>query len=72
MLIIRQALICDALSHLSFAVVIGRTHYVIFPLLSRCRIYHNPTIPQLIWWQPSPGAWNVNKTRNENDVHCSS
>lgn len=45
---------------------------VIFPLLSCCRIYHSPTIPQLICWQPSPGAWNVNKTQNKSDVHCSS
>ncbi|KFW11431.1 hypothetical protein N327_01758, partial [Fulmarus glacialis] len=63
MLIIRQALICDALSHLSFAVVTRTTCY---------GTYHSPTIPQLICWQPSPGAWNVNKTRNESDVHCSS
>ncbi|KFP79685.1 hypothetical protein N311_08221, partial [Apaloderma vittatum] len=34
-------------------------------------VYHSPTIPQLICWQPSPGAWNVNKTWNESDVHCS-
>ncbi|KFQ42593.1 hypothetical protein N333_00301, partial [Nestor notabilis] len=72
MLIIRQALICDALSHLSFAVVTRTTCYVIFPLLPCCRIYHSPTIPQLICWQLSPGAWNVNKTQNESDVHCSS
>lgn len=45
---------------------------VIFPLLSCCRIYHSPTIPQLICWQLSPGAWNVNKTQNKSDVHCSS
>ncbi|KFQ91558.1 hypothetical protein Y956_00207, partial [Nipponia nippon] len=53
----------DALSHLFFAVVTRTTWY---------GIYHSPTIPQLICWQPSPGAWNVNKTRNESDVHCSS
>ncbi|KAF1600294.1 hypothetical protein FQV09_0004177, partial [Eudyptes chrysolophus] len=64
MLIIKQALICDALRHLIFC--------FIFLLLSCCRIYHRPTIPQLICWQPSPGAWNVNKTRNESDVRCSS
>ncbi|KFP57935.1 hypothetical protein N322_00387 [Cariama cristata] len=63
MLIIRQALICDALSDLSSAVVTRTTCY---------RIYHSPTIPQLICWQLSPGAWNVNKTRNESDGHCSS
>lgn len=45
---------------------------VIFPLLSYCRVYHSPTIPRLICWQPSPEAWNVNKTQNESDVHCSS
>ncbi|KFV40298.1 hypothetical protein N328_06130 [Gavia stellata] len=64
MLIIRQALICDALSHLSFAVVTRTTCYG--------QIYHSPAIPQLICWQPSPGAWNVNKTWNESDVRCSS
>ncbi|KFV48133.1 hypothetical protein N341_12157 [Tyto alba] len=53
MLITRQALICDALSHLSFAVVTRTTCY---------KIYQSPTIPQFICWQPSPGAWNVNKT----------
>ncbi|KAF1485330.1 hypothetical protein FQV17_0004476, partial [Megadyptes antipodes antipodes] len=63
MLIIKQALICDALRHLSLAVVTRTTCY---------GIYHRPTIPQLICWQPSPGAWNVNKTRNESDVRCSS
>lgn len=42
------------------------------PLLSWYRIYHSPTIPQLICWQLSPGAWNVNKAQNESDVHCSS
>ncbi|KFP09434.1 hypothetical protein Z169_11054 [Egretta garzetta] len=63
MLNTRQALISDALSHLSFAVVTRTTC---------CGIYHSPTIPQLICWQPSPGAWNVNKTQNESDVHCSS
>ncbi|KFQ29491.1 hypothetical protein N331_03680, partial [Merops nubicus] len=62
-LIIRQALICDALSHLSFAMITTATCYI---------VYHSPTIPQLICWQPSPGAWNVNKTQNESDVHCSS
>ncbi|POI29429.1 hypothetical protein CIB84_006821 [Bambusicola thoracicus] len=63
MLIIRQILICNALSHLSFAAVTRTTCY---------GIYHSPTIPQLICWQLSPGAWNVNKTRNKSDVHCSS
>lgn len=43
-----------------------------FSFIILFRIYHSPTIPQLICWQPSPGAWNVNKTRNESDVHCSS
>ncbi|KFW87186.1 hypothetical protein N305_09241, partial [Manacus vitellinus] len=59
MLIIRQALICDVLSHLSFAVVTRITCY-------------GSKIPQLICWQPSPGAWNVNKTQNESHVHCGS
>ncbi|KFQ01213.1 hypothetical protein N330_07428, partial [Leptosomus discolor] len=62
MLIIGQALICDALSHISFAVVTRTTC---------CGVYHSPTIPELICWQVSPGAWNVNKTLNESDVHCS-
>ncbi|KFP45357.1 hypothetical protein N324_02244, partial [Chlamydotis macqueenii] len=63
MLMIRQALICDALSHLSFTAVTRTACH---------RIYQRPTIPQLICWQLSPGAWNVNKTRYESDVLCSS
>ncbi|KFV83963.1 hypothetical protein N308_07843 [Struthio camelus australis] len=63
MLIIKQALICDALSHLSSAMV---------RRVACCRIYHSPTTPQLIRWWLSPGVWNVNKTQPERDVHCSS
>ncbi|KFP23765.1 hypothetical protein N325_01919, partial [Colius striatus] len=62
MLIIRQVLNCDAVSYLSFAVITRTTCYI---------IYHSPTIPKLICWQLSPRAWNVNKTWNESDVHCS-
>ncbi|KGL81877.1 hypothetical protein N309_03740, partial [Tinamus guttatus] len=40
--------------------------------LACCRIYHSPTISQLICWWLSLGVWNVNKTQTERDVHCSS